>query len=80
LLASEAPQHKDANLDLEFLTFKHPVHTVPPSPLALTSEAEVLNTLLVQRKTTYEEGDGGRAYAKDTSSTLCRVPLQKKPP
>jgi hypothetical protein len=70
LLASEAPQHEDANLDLEFLTFNHAVPTVPPSPPALTSETKVLNTLPLQRKTMYEIGDGGRACAEDTNGTL----------
>jgi hypothetical protein len=70
LLACEAPQHEDTNLDLDFLTFKDPVPTIPPSPPALTSEAKVLNTLPPQRKTMYKEGDGGQAYAKHTDGTL----------
>jgi DNA-binding transcriptional LysR family regulator len=80
LLASKAPEHEDANLDLKFLTFNHMVPIVPPSPPALTSEAKVLNKLPLQRKTMYEEGNGGRAYAEDTNGTLHRVPLQRKPP
>jgi hypothetical protein len=63
LLAREAPQHEDTNLDLDFLTFKHPVPTIPLSPPALTSEAKVLNILPPQRNTMYEEGDGGQACA-----------------
>jgi hypothetical protein len=41
LSALEAPQHEDANLDLEFLTFKHPVPIVPLSPPALISKTEI---------------------------------------